>query len=183
MVEDPRAAAMALFPPCYISGWTAAEHWGLTEQISNTIVVYSATPQRRSELEIGGVKYRVRRVPEDMLFGTTRVWSGPTAVEMATVHRVIVDVLDAPEMGGAAARLSTSSVSIGGVLRRNLAVSWPWPAVSDAAPSSKGWDSLVSISAIRTGPGWSNADSTSPPGSPSLTRPAHDKVLSSRSGA
>lgn len=46
------------------------------------------------------MKYRVRRVPEDMLFGTTRVWSGPTAVEMATVHRVIVDVLDAPEMGG-----------------------------------------------------------------------------------
>lgn len=100
VVEDPRAAAMALFPPCYISGWTAAEHWGFTEQISNAIVVYSARPQRRSELEIGGVNYRVRRVPEDMIFGTTRVWSGTTPVDMATVHRVIVDVLDAPEMGG-----------------------------------------------------------------------------------
>lgn len=63
-------------------------------------MVYSATPQRRSELEIGGVKYRVRRVPKDMIFGTTRVWSGPTPVDMATVHRLIVDVLDAPEMGG-----------------------------------------------------------------------------------
>ncbi|MEX0893812.1 MAG: type IV toxin-antitoxin system AbiEi family antitoxin domain-containing protein [Gemmatimonadota bacterium] len=99
-VEDPRAAAMALFSPCYISGWTAAEHWGLTEQISNTIVVYSAKPQRQSELKMGGVKYRVRRVPEDMIFGTTRVWSGTTPVDMATAHRVIVDVLDAPEMGG-----------------------------------------------------------------------------------
>lgn len=100
VVEDPRAVAMALFSPCYISGWTAAEHWGLTEQVSNTVVVYSARPQRRSELEIGGVNYRVRRVPEDMIFGTTRVWSGTTPVDMATVHRMIVDVLDAPEMGG-----------------------------------------------------------------------------------
>lgn len=100
VVEDPRAAAMALFSPCYISGWTAAEHWDLTEQISNSIVVYSARPQRRSELDIGGVKYRVRRVGEDMIFGTTRVWSGTTPIDMATAHRVVVDILDAPEMGG-----------------------------------------------------------------------------------
>src|SRR5580692_3090418 len=31
MPEDPKAIAMALFAPCYIGGWTAAEHWGLTE--------------------------------------------------------------------------------------------------------------------------------------------------------
>jgi predicted transcriptional regulator of viral defense system len=100
VVEDPQAAAMTLFSPCYISGWTAAEHWDLTEQISNTVVVYSARPQRRGELDIGGVKYRIRRVPEDMIFGITRVWSGTTPVDMATAHRLIVDILDAPEMGG-----------------------------------------------------------------------------------
>lgn len=100
VVEDPLATAMDLFAPCYISGWTAAEHWGLTEQVSNTVVVYSAKPQRRADQGIGGVSYRVRRVPEDAIFATTRVWSGTTAVEMATVHRTVIDVLDAPEMGG-----------------------------------------------------------------------------------
>lgn len=100
VIDDPLATAMALFSPCYISGWTAAEHWDLTEQISNTIVVYSAKPQRRSSQKLGGVRYRVRRVPDKAMFGTTRIWSGTTAVEMATVHRTVIDVLDAPEMGG-----------------------------------------------------------------------------------
>lgn len=100
VVEEPLATAMALFSPCYISGWTAAEHWDLTEQISNTVVVYSANPQRRSEQHVGGVKYRIRRIPQENIFGTTKMWSGTVAVEMATAHRTVIDVLDAPEMGG-----------------------------------------------------------------------------------
>lgn len=100
IVEDPLAMAMQLFAPCYISGWSAAQHWELTEQIFNTVVVYSATPQRRSDQDIGGINYVVRRVPEKAIFGTTNVWSGTVAVRMASVHRTVIDVLDAPEMGG-----------------------------------------------------------------------------------
>lgn len=100
VVEDPLAVAMALYAPCYISGWTAAQHWELTEQIFNAVVVYSAKPQRRSSQQLGGVSYRIRRVPENAIFGTTKVWSGTVAVQMATAHRTVIDVLDAPEMGG-----------------------------------------------------------------------------------
>jgi predicted transcriptional regulator of viral defense system len=100
VVEDPLATAMALFAPCYISGWTAAQHWDLTEQIFTSVVVYSARPQRRGEQRAGDVTYRVRRVPERTIFGTTNVWSGAVAIRMATVHRTIIDLLDAPEMGG-----------------------------------------------------------------------------------
>jgi len=97
---DPVAMAMELFSPCFISGWTAAQHWDLTEQIFNSIAVYSAKPQRRSEQQISGIHYRIRRVTEDAIFGTTNIWSGTVAVKMATLHRTIIDVLDAPEMGG-----------------------------------------------------------------------------------
>lgn len=99
-IDDPLAAAMKLFEPCYISGWSAAEHWDLTEQIHNAIVVYSAKPQRRSTQSLGGVTYRVRRIKSDAIFGTTKLWSGTVAVELADVHRTVVDILDAPEMGG-----------------------------------------------------------------------------------
>jgi predicted transcriptional regulator of viral defense system len=100
VVEDPLATAMELFAPCYVSGWTAAQHWELTEQIFNAIVIYSARPQRRGLQQAGGVTYRVRRVPEDTIFGTTKIWSGTLPVHMATMHRTVIDVLDAPEMGG-----------------------------------------------------------------------------------
>lgn len=99
-VQEPLALAMHLFAPCYISGWTAAQHWGLTEQIFNAIVVYSAQSQRRAVQDIGGVTYRIRHVPEDAIFGTTTIWSGTIAIQMATIHRTVIDVLDAPEMGG-----------------------------------------------------------------------------------
>lgn len=98
--EDPLAVAMRLFRPCYISGWTAAEHWALTEQVHNAVVVYSARPQRRSIQPIAGVTYRIRRINPDAVFGTTRLWAGPVAIEMANVHRTVLDILDAPEMGG-----------------------------------------------------------------------------------
>ncbi|MFQ5473593.1 MAG: type IV toxin-antitoxin system AbiEi family antitoxin domain-containing protein [Dehalococcoidia bacterium] len=100
VVEQPLAVAMELFAPCYISGWTAAQHWELTEQISNTIVVYSAKPQRRADQIAGGVNFRVHRVIDDAIFGTTKVWSGTVSILMASMHRTVIDVLDTPELGG-----------------------------------------------------------------------------------
>ncbi len=67
---------------------------------ANAVVVYSPKPQRRALQHIGGVAYRVRRVPEEAIFGTSPIWSGTAVIEMATVHRTLIDVLDAPEMGG-----------------------------------------------------------------------------------
>lgn len=99
-LEEPLAVAMRIFAPCYISGWTAAQHWDLTEQIFNAIVVYTAKRQRRSVQAIGGATFRVRTVRPEAIFGTTKVWSGTVPVEFATVHRTVIDVLDAPEMGG-----------------------------------------------------------------------------------
>jgi predicted transcriptional regulator of viral defense system len=100
VATDPMAVAMQIFAPCYISGWTAAEHWALTEQVANSVAVCSARPQRHGAQTIGGITYRVRRIPRAAIFGTTRIWSHTVAIEMATIHRTLIDVLDAPEMGG-----------------------------------------------------------------------------------
>jgi predicted transcriptional regulator of viral defense system len=99
-VESPLAVAMQLFAPCYISGWSAAQHWALTDQIFNAVAVFSAKPQRRGTQLIAGITYRVRRVRTEKIFGTTRVWAGSVTIEMADLHRTLIDVLDAPEMGG-----------------------------------------------------------------------------------
>ena len=99
-LDEPLAVAMRIFAPCYISGWTAAQHWDLTEQIFNSIAVYTAKRQRRSVQALGGATFRVRTVRPEAIFGTTKVWSGTVSVDFATVHRTVIDILDAPEMGG-----------------------------------------------------------------------------------
>ena len=39
LLEDSWPVAIGLYSPCCIGGWSAAEHWDLTEQIFRTAVV------------------------------------------------------------------------------------------------------------------------------------------------
>jgi predicted transcriptional regulator of viral defense system len=98
--EDPFAIANALFAPCYISGWSAAEHWDLTEQISNTVVVFTSRRLRSTEHLVARVKYRTKYISEDLMFGTTKVWFGVVASQVADPHRTVADVLSSPDLGG-----------------------------------------------------------------------------------
>ncbi len=102
IIEDALALAMDLFSPCYLTGWTAAEHWGLTEQIFNSVLVHSATYQRASEKKAGGIKFVIRRIKSDEIFGTKTIWSSNRKVEMADKPRTIIDILNRPEDGGGA---------------------------------------------------------------------------------
>jgi predicted transcriptional regulator of viral defense system len=100
-IEDAWPLAMDLFAPCYISGWTAAEHWDLTEQIFNATVVVTAKPQRAQAQTVAGMRFVCRTVEASALFGTTRVRSsGSTRVLIADPHRLVIDVLAAPSLGG-----------------------------------------------------------------------------------
>lgn len=45
-LEDPWIIADRLFAPCYVGGWSAAEHWGLTEQIFRSVLVMTTTKPR-----------------------------------------------------------------------------------------------------------------------------------------
>ena len=99
-IENPFALAAQLFSPCYITGWSAAHHWGLTDQLFNSVVVYTANARRSGVQSIGGVDYLIRRVRPETIFGTVTIWSGPVSVEIADIHRTVIDVLDVPAMGG-----------------------------------------------------------------------------------
>ena len=48
ILEDILSLATILYKPAFISGWTAAEHWNLTEQIFNSISISTLIPQRKN---------------------------------------------------------------------------------------------------------------------------------------
>lgn len=99
---DAWALAMALFSPCYISGWTAAEHWDLTEQIFNSTAVVTSRPQRHRERIVAGLRFVFRTADNKTFFGITRVWNGSQRVDIADPHRLMIDLLAAPDFGGGA---------------------------------------------------------------------------------
>jgi predicted transcriptional regulator of viral defense system len=97
---DPWLVAARVFAPCYIGGWSACEHWSLTEQLFRSVLVVSTGPQRRAQLTIQGAEFRVASRRPDTLFGLRKVWRGRERVDVSDPTKTIVDVLDDPSIGG-----------------------------------------------------------------------------------
>lgn len=100
VLADPWVLVPALYDPCYIGGRTAASHWDLTEQIFRDVVVMTARPVRETRQERHGATFELKRIPASRLFGTTPLWRGQTRIEISDVHRTIIDILAAPDIGG-----------------------------------------------------------------------------------
>ena len=100
VVEDPWILVPALFAPAYIGGRTAAEHWGLTEQMFRDIVVYTVRPVRQGTIERQNAIFTLKHIHEELIFGASSTWRSQTRVAVSDVHRTIVDMLDDPAVGG-----------------------------------------------------------------------------------
>jgi predicted transcriptional regulator of viral defense system len=98
--EDPWIVAAASFAPCYIAGWSAAEHWDLTEQIFRDLVVTTAAPVRTTEVTIQDTPFRLRHRGEKEHFGLAIVWRNQTRVNVSDPSRTLIDLLDDPSIGG-----------------------------------------------------------------------------------
>ena len=98
--EDLWVVAAEVFAPCYIGGWSACEHWGLTDQLFRDVVVLTSRWMRNRRPTIQGTRYRVKVISPERLFGTRIVWRGRVRVHVSDPARTILDLLDDPGLGG-----------------------------------------------------------------------------------
>jgi predicted transcriptional regulator of viral defense system len=99
--EDPWLLARELFSPCYIGGWTAAQHWEFTEQLFRSTFVASAASSRRSEIEVARTFFHVAHVPLAQVDMAELLWRGRERVRVSSRELTIVDALVTPAwMGG-----------------------------------------------------------------------------------
>lgn len=99
-LEEPWIIAAHLADPCYIGGWSAAEHWGLTEQIYRTVLVMTKRKLRDRRPVIQGTPFRFVTISESALFGTRSVWKGEVKIAVSDPSKTLVDMLNNPELGG-----------------------------------------------------------------------------------
>jgi predicted transcriptional regulator of viral defense system len=100
VVEDPWILATKLFGPCYIGGWSAAEHWGLTEQIFRPVFVVSASHRRRSKVELGEIEFHVVVTSPKRVESVKPIWRGRERVAVSSPERTIADALVTPSWVG-----------------------------------------------------------------------------------
>jgi predicted transcriptional regulator of viral defense system len=98
--EDPWIVATKTLTPCYIGGWSACEHWGLTEQIFREIVVFTSRRLRGHVVRIQETTFRIKRVSPEKMFGTKVVWRKQVRVNVSDPSRTLADILNDPQLGG-----------------------------------------------------------------------------------
>ena len=98
--DDPWLLAVRLYATGYIGGWSACEHWGLTDQVFRDLLVF--TPDRSAPRRVlsGVTQIRAKVVRADKIFGTRTAWRRSTPVQVSDPTRTIVDLLDDPATGG-----------------------------------------------------------------------------------
>ena len=99
--QDALVLAGAVWSPCYFSGFTAAHHWGLTEQVFRTTIVKTTQRVRASTASLLDAEYLLMHATEDALeWGVETVWQEEVRLLFADPARTVVEILDAPRIGG-----------------------------------------------------------------------------------
>lgn len=115
---DPWVVAAQVFAPCYVGGWSACEHWGLTDQLFRRVVILSTRWVRERTPTIQGTSYRVKVIQPERMFGHRPVWRGGVRVDVSDPSRTVVDLLDDPTLGGGIRHVSdVLHAWVGGDLR------------------------------------------------------------------
>ncbi len=99
--EDAWYLADLVWHPCYITGWSAANFWSLTDQVFRSTVVATIGRVRQVEQELAGHPYLVHHVNADRLsWGLRPEWRHDRRVLVADPARTVAELLDRPGLGG-----------------------------------------------------------------------------------
>jgi len=99
-LENPWLIIPALFDNAYVGGWSAAEHWDLTEQIFSSVCVLTADKIRSKDQTIGGVRFILSSMQLEKHFGTRFEWVGSERIAVSGPEKTIIDMFYKPNLGG-----------------------------------------------------------------------------------
>lgn len=94
--ENPWMLANALFSPCYIGGWTAANFWGLTDQLFLKTWVMTTNPVHKKEKSIAQHDYILRQIKNAYFFGLKTEWFESNKIFISDPHKTLLDFLSFP---------------------------------------------------------------------------------------
>lgn len=97
---DPWIVATELFAPCYVGGWSAAHHWGFTEQIFESTLIITSRHINMKNQSAGGLHFLIKQLKAEKVFGLKTVWKEQCKVQVSDPHKTVIDTFDDPSIGG-----------------------------------------------------------------------------------
>jgi len=99
VLEDPWVLVPELYHPGYIGGWSALEHWGLTEQLFRSVCVFTSKRVVYGNTVHQGVGFFIKHIPDSHIFGTKTVWRNHFKLRVSDPYKTILDIIDDPVLG------------------------------------------------------------------------------------
>lgn len=99
VLEDPWILVPELYSPGYVGGWSALEHWELTEQLFRSVCVLTSKRAAYGNTEHQGVNFFVKHIPEGQNFGTRTIWRDQIKISVSDPYKTILDIIDDPYLG------------------------------------------------------------------------------------
>lgn len=97
--SNPWIIVPTVFPEAYIGGWSAASHWGFTDQLFETTCILTPRKIRHSSRVFSHFLYKLFKINENQNFGTELIWQDQTKVSISDPHKTIIDMLENPKCG------------------------------------------------------------------------------------
>lgn len=99
VLEDPWILVPELYSPGYVGGWSALEHWELTEQLFRSVCVITSKRTTYGNTEHQGVSFFVKHNLENQIFGTKTIWRDQIKISISDPYKTILDIIDDPYIG------------------------------------------------------------------------------------
>lgn len=98
--SDPWIVIPYVFPNTIIGGWSAANYWGLTEQIFRTTLILQKSNVFQTKKTIGRFQFLVYKSHLPISLGIETIWIENIELPISDIHRTIIDMLENPKCGG-----------------------------------------------------------------------------------
>ncbi|NCX96996.1 MAG: hypothetical protein EBX41_11450, partial [Chitinophagia bacterium] len=95
--EDAWMLVPDLFSPCYVGGWSAAEHWDFTEQLFRDICILTEKQVTHKKQVIHNIPFMLTHIPSTLNFGTKTIWKKDKKIQVSDPHKTILDMLNIPQ--------------------------------------------------------------------------------------
>ena len=97
-LSQPWVLVPVLFDPAYVGGWSAAEHWHLTEQVFRDTCVFTSRDSRNRCVSVEGTTFVLRQTAH--FFGLASLWVGRVKIPISDPGRTLIDMLGDPSAVG-----------------------------------------------------------------------------------
>ena len=99
VLDDPWILVPELYNPAYVGGWSALEHWDLTEQLFRSVCVLTTKRTAYGDTENQGVGFFVKHISQNKFFGTRSIWRDHVKLGISDPYKTVLDIIDDPYLG------------------------------------------------------------------------------------